>query len=175
MFPAGRAGREEPGPAAGTVPPAPCRSPARVGSGRGRGRVWGPVGCAWGLSSRAVGHRVPGLGLLPRCRRLRSITRAGRGAARPHSGPLHGGGGRFPRLCSGCLWGLSFLLVLRRLSCLLGEPVIPRARPAAPASLHRGMLGRRPPSPRGMGRGLGSSAFVGDSLLLPKNLQQIKY
>lgn len=52
-----------PGPAAGAVPTAPCRSPARAGSGFIPGGVWGPAGRAWGLSSRAVGYPAPGAGL----------------------------------------------------------------------------------------------------------------
>lgn len=112
----GRAG-PRPGPAARVVPPAPCRSPARVGSVSSPGGIRGPAG-----------HHVPASPspASPTAHERRSIIR---GAAAAALRPLRDGGSSFPGLCSGCLWGLGLPPVLRQLSSLLRQGTVPRARP----------------------------------------------
>lgn len=168
MFPAGRAGWEE--LVLGQDPrPGPCRrhlasrprgwapDPAPGAFGVPQGVRGGSAPAPWdvvspGLGSLAVPHIAAGSRASP--------VPAG-GQRRPHSGPLCDGGSSFPGLCSGCLWGFSLLPVLRRLSSLLRERVIPRARPAAPASLHRRIFNRRPPLLVAWGGGSGALPLSG--------------
>lgn len=157
-------------------------APGREGKGRARARtrgstrsftcegrlrirpwgVWGPVGAVCGAPASHPGAGAPSFPASP--------ARASPGGRlRPRSRPLRGGGSSFSGLCSRCLWGFSLLLVLRRLSSLPGERVIPHARSRRASgpclSCKGGFQTAGPPPPRGLGRGLGNPAFVGDLLL----------
>lgn len=142
MFPAGRAGWEE--PVLGREP-RPCRwhlaGYARMSSGsileslRSHGVCVGLSPVPWGTC--------------PHCP-TRCLCPTSPLAREHRPGPLRSAGSSFPGLCSECLWGFSLRPVLRQLSPLLRERVIPHARPAAPACPRRRVFSRWPASPRGL-------------------------
>lgn len=139
--------------------PGPGRDPQHHPELHLRGRALGPTpgglgsrgGCVWGAC-------IPPRGWCAVLPRIDPVSIARR-RLRPRSRPLRGGGSSFSGLCSGCLWGFSLLLVLRRLSSLPGERVIPRARSRRASGPCLGCRGgfqtTGPPPPRGLGRGHG--------------------